>query len=91
MIFDVCTLYRKEDSGNYSCQAYNVEGQVESATQQLIVMCKCLKRHSSCCVYAYSNNETSLTHFGEKSKVLFYLKNVEDFATKCSLGEVSSI
>ena len=31
---------RKEDSGNYSCQAYNVEGQVESAPQQLTVMCK---------------------------------------------------
>ncbi len=60
-LFDVCTLYRKEDSGNYSCQAYNVEGQVESATQQLIVMCKCFKYHSYI--------DTSITHFGDKSTV----------------------
>ena len=31
----------KEDAGNYTCQAFNVEGQMESQPQLLDIMCKC--------------------------------------------------
>jgi len=31
---------KKEDGGNYTCQAYNVEGQMESLPQMLDIMCK---------------------------------------------------
>lgn len=30
----------KEDAGNYTCQAFNVEGQMESMPQLLDIMCK---------------------------------------------------
>ena len=30
----------KEDAGNYTCQAFNVEGQMESQPQMLDIMCK---------------------------------------------------
>ena len=32
---------KKEDAGNYTCQAFNVEGQMESSSKRLDIMCKC--------------------------------------------------
>ena len=32
----------KEDGGNYTCQAFNVEGQMESQPKFLDIMCKML-------------------------------------------------
>ena len=40
ILFTIPLIFRKEDSGNYSCQAYNVEGQQESVPEVLDVMCK---------------------------------------------------
>ena len=31
---------KKEDAGNYTCQAFNVEGQMESPPQMLDIMCE---------------------------------------------------
>ena len=31
---------KKEDAGNYTCQAFNVEGQMESPPQLLDIMCE---------------------------------------------------
>ena len=31
---------KKEDAGDYTCQAFNVEGQMESSSQSLDIMCE---------------------------------------------------
>ena len=39
---------KKEDAGNYTCQAFNVEGQMESPPQMLDIMCEWIENWKLC-------------------------------------------
>ena len=76
----------KEDAGNYTCQAFNVEGQMESQPQLLDIMCKCQADPVSIKMQILKGEFPNSLHFVTNCQTILRLTNHKFCKMQISTG-----
>ena len=76
----------KADAGNYTCQAFNVEGQMESQPQLLDIMCKCQADPVSIKMQILKGEFPNSLHFVTNCQTILRLTNHKFCKMQISTG-----